>query len=157
MAVVIRILAVGSRMPAWVTDGYRDYARRVRGALRLELSEIAPGRRTKGADLTRIVCDEGERLLAAVPTGYRVVALERTGRTLESVELASILGAQLQRGESVALLVGGPEGLSPECLAAAQDRWSLSSLTFAHPVVRVMLAEQLYRAWSILNRLPYHR
>jgi len=155
--VVIRILAVGTRMPAWVEAGYREYARRVRGSFRLELTEIVPGRRSKGADLARIVRDEGERLLAAVPAGYRVVALDRCGRAFDTTELASILGAQLQKSESLALLVGGPEGLGPECLAAVRDRWSLSSLTLAHPVVRVVLAEQIYRAWSILNHLPYHR
>lgn len=154
---VIRILAVGTRMPAWVEEGWREYAKRLRGMLRLELTEIAPGRRAKGADLTRIAREEGARLLAAVPAGSRVIALDRSGRSLDTRELAAALRAQLERGEDLALLVGGPEGLSTECLGGARERWSLSRLTLAHPVVRVVLAEQLYRAWSILNHQPYHR
>jgi 23S rRNA (pseudouridine1915-N3)-methyltransferase len=157
MALVIHVVAVGTRMPGWVEAGWREYARRLRGMLRLELTEIAAGRRTEGVDLARILRDEGRRLLAAVPAGSRVVALDRAGRALDTIGLAAALRAQLGCGEPLALLVGGPEGLSPECLAAARERWSLSRLTFAHPVVRVVLAEQLYRAWSILNNQPYHR
>jgi len=144
-------------MPAWVTEAYQEYARRLPHECRLVLHEIPAGRRSKGADLVRLTREEGARLLAAIPSGCRVVALDRAGRELDTAGLAERLDRQLQSGDDLALLIGGPEGLAPECLDAADERWSLSRLTFAHPVVRVVLAEQLYRAWSILKNLPYHR
>jgi 23S rRNA (pseudouridine1915-N3)-methyltransferase len=153
----IHLLAVGERMPAWVTQAFDEYAGRMPRECRLVLREIAAGKRSKGADLARIVREEGERLLAAVPKGARVVALDRLGRELSTEHLAAELNTQLGRGGDLALLVGGPEGLSEHCLSQAQAKWSLSKLTLAHPLVRVVVAEQLYRAWSILNNLPYHR
>jgi 23S rRNA (pseudouridine1915-N3)-methyltransferase len=153
----IHLIAVGERMPPWVESGFADYAGRMPGHCRLLLREIPAGRRAKGADLARLNRDEGERLLAAVPKGARVVALDRQGRELSTDDLAAELEAQMGRGGDLALLVGGPEGLSDACLAQAHARWSLSRLTLAHPLVRVVVAEQIYRAWSILNNLPYHR
>ncbi|BAU47184.1 50S rRNA methyltransferase [Sulfurifustis variabilis] len=153
----IHLIAVGTRMPQWVEEGYAEYAKRLPTQLRLTLREIPAGRRTKGADLERLLRDEGERVLAAVPARARVIALERTGRSLATRELAAAVQAQLARGADLALLVGGPEGLAPACLARADETWSLSALTLAHPVVRVVLAEQLYRAWSIIAGTPYHR
>jgi 23S rRNA (pseudouridine1915-N3)-methyltransferase len=153
----IHLIAVGERMPSWVSEGFREYAERLPPHFRLVLREIPAGRRTKGADLVRIAREEGERLLAAVPKGSRIVALDREGREFGTEALADELGSQLSRGADLALLVGGPEGLSPDCLAHCQARWSLSRLTLAHPLVRVVVAEQIYRAYSILNHLPYHR
>lgn len=153
----IHLLAVGNRMPEWVEAGYAEYAKRLPRECCLVLHEIPAGKRGKNVDLARLTAEEGERLLAAVPKGARVVALDRTGREHDTESLAGALRAQLGRGGDLALLVGGPEGLSDECLATADERWSLSRLTFAHPVVRVVLAEQLYRAWSIISHKPYHR
>ena len=153
----IHILAIGDRMPEWVETGYAEYAKRLPRECSLVLHEIPAGKRGKNADLARLTAEEGERLMAAVPKGARVVALDRTGREHDTESLAESLRAQLGRGGDLALLVGGPEGLSDECLAAAAERWSLSRLTYAHPVVRVVLAEQLYRAWSIITQKPYHR
>jgi len=153
----IRILAVGSRMPEWVERGYQEYAKRMPRHCRLVLREIAAGRRTKGSDVNRAVQEEGARLLAAVPPGAYVVALERSGRTIDTAALAAELKHWLDTGAEPVFLIGGPEGLHRDCLAQASANWSLSALTLAHPVVRVVLAEQLYRAWSILNNLPYHR
>jgi 23S rRNA (pseudouridine1915-N3)-methyltransferase len=153
----IHIIAIGERMPAWVAEAYTEYARRLPHECRLGLREIAAGKRGKGADLARLAREEGERQLAAIPSGCRIIALDRTGRELDTVELASRIEQQMQDGRDLALLIGGPEGLAPGCLAAAHERWSLSRLTFAHPVVRVVVAEQLYRAWSIIRNLPYHR
>jgi len=144
-------------MPDWVQAGYAEYAKRLPHECRLRLHEIPAGKRAKGADLVRLTRDEGARQLAAVPPGSRIVALDRNGRELDTQALAGRIETQLAAGHDLALLVGGPEGLAPECLAAAHERWSLSKLTLAHPVVRVVLAEQLYRAWSILRGLPYHR
>ncbi len=153
----IHLLAIGDRMPEWVETGYAEYAKRLPRECRLVLHEIPAGKRGKNADLARLTADEGQRLLAAVPKDARVIALDRAGRELDTDGLAAALRTQLGRGSDLALLIGGPEGLSEECLAVADERWSLSRLTFAHPVVRVVLAEQLYRAWSIITRKPYHR
>lgn len=153
----IIIVAIGTKMPAWVQAGFAEYAARMPPHVRLRLREVPAGRRGKGADIERIVREEGERLLAAVPKHARVVALDRAGRALATADLAQELHVQLRKGEDLALLIGGPEGLAPECLAAAHDRWSLSRLTFAHALVRVVAAEQIYRAWSIIGQLPYHR
>jgi len=153
----IHLIAVGDRMPAWVEVGYEEYAKRLPRECRLTLREIPAGKRTKGADLKRLIEQEGARQLAAIPAGSGVIALDRTGRQMDTEQLAAELKKRLAGGQDLALLVGGPEGLASECLKRADDRWSLSALTLAHPVVRVVLAEQLYRAWSILNNLPYHR
>jgi 23S rRNA (pseudouridine1915-N3)-methyltransferase len=153
----IHIIAVGARMPDWVQAAYAEYAKRLPHECRLRLHEIPAGKRAKGADLVRLTRDEGARQLATVPPGSRIVALDCNGRELDTQALAGRIETQLAAGHDLALLVGGPEGLAPECLAAAHERWSLSKLTLAHPVVRVVLAEQLYRAWSILRGLPYHR
>lgn len=144
-------------MPAWVEAGYTEYARRLPAECVLRLTEIAAGRRTKGADLRRLTEKEGEQMLAAVPRGARVVALDVGGRGWSTEQLAEQLRGWLADGRDLALLVGGPEGLAPACLAAAGERWSLSPLTLPHPLVRVVLAEQIYRAWSLLAGHPYHR
>ncbi len=153
----IHIIAIGDRMPEWVEAGYREYAKRLPRECRLVLHEIPAGRRAKGADLRRLIEQEGARQLAAIPAGARVAALDRTGKQLDTEALAEELKRRLAGGENLALLVGGPEGLAPACLERANERWALSKLTLAHPVVRVVLAEQLYRAWSIVRNLPYHR
>lgn len=144
-------------MPAWVSEGYTDYARRLPSECALRLVEIAPGKRGKNADLVRIQRDEGERMLAAIPKGAQVVALEVGGRAWDTPQLAHQLDRWLGEGRDVALLVGGPEGLAPVCRERAELCWSLSPLTLPHPLVRVVLAEQLYRAWSLLQGHPYHR
>lgn len=153
----IHVIAIGDRMPAWVETGYHEYAKRLPREYRLILHEIHAGRRVKGADLRRLIEQEGRRQLEAVPAGARVIALDRAGRQMDTEALAAELKKRLASGENLALLIGGPEGLAPECLKRAHESWALSKLTLAHPVVRVVLAEQLYRAWSIINNLPYHR
>lgn len=153
----IYLIAVGSRMPDWVTQGFGEYARRLSADCALQLVEIAAGRRGKNADIARITRDEGERSLAAIPNGALVVALDVKGRAWSTEQLSQQLDGWLHDGRDIALLVGGPEGLAPECLARAEQRWSLSPLTLPHPLVRIVVAEQLYRAWSILNGHPYHR
>jgi len=153
----IHLIAVGDKMPVWVQQGLDEYAKRLPRECALRLIEIAPGRRGKNADIARAVRDEGQRMLAAVPKGARVIALEVNGRSWSSEQLARQLGGWLSGGQDIALLVGGPEGLSEEARAGAQQQWSLSPLTLPHPLVRVILAEQLYRAWSILRNHPYHR
>ena len=153
----ITLIAVGTKMAGWVEQGYAEYARRLPGDCALQLLEIPAGKRGKGADIARITQQEGEKMLAAVPKGARIVTLEVTGRAWTTEALATELDVWLHDGRDVALLVGGPEGLSAECVARAEQRWSLSNLTLPHPLVRIVVAEQLYRAWSILQNHPYHR
>jgi 23S rRNA (pseudouridine1915-N3)-methyltransferase len=155
--VQLKLIAIGRRMPAWVSQGFVDYAGRLRSGFSLELVEIDASRRTRNADIVRLVREEGERLLRAVPSGWRCIALDPAGRTYDSESLAKHLGQWLSDGRDAALLVGGAEGLSSEVLAAADECWSLSALTLGHPLVRVVIAEQLYRAHAILAGLPYHR
>jgi 23S rRNA (pseudouridine1915-N3)-methyltransferase len=153
----VHLIAVGDRMPRWVQDGYQEYAKRLPPGCALRLVEIAAARRGKNADIARIMRDETDRLLAAVPQGSRVIALEVGGRGWSTEALSQQLGQWLAGGQDVALLVGGPDGLGKAAREAAQQLWSLSPLTLPHPLVRVLLAEQLYRAWSLLNNHPYHR
>lgn len=144
-------------MPGWVQQGFDEYAKRLPRECALRLVEIAPGRRGKNADIARAIRDEGKRMLAAIPRGARVIALEVDGRQWSTGRLSQQLEGWMAGGQDIALLVGGPEGLSDEARAAAAQLWSLSPLTLPHPLVRVILAEQLYRAWSILRNHPYHR
>ena len=153
----IYLLAVGNKMPDWVTKGYQEYAKRLNSDCHLKLIEIAPGKRGKNADLARIKNAEGDKILQAIPKGCLVVALEVKGKSWSTQELSQQLDRWLHGGQDVALLIGGPEGLSEACIARADVKWSLSPLTLPHPLVRVLLSEQLYRAYSILNNHPYHR
>ena len=153
----VHLLAVGQKMPRWVSDGYREYADRLRGELQLELTEIPPGKRKRSSDIARLIDQEGERLLAAVPARANIIALDVTGKPWSTEKLASEMEGWFASGDDMALLVGGPDGLSRACLERANARWSLSAMTFPHPLVRVIVAEQLYRALSILRNHPYHR
>jgi 23S rRNA (pseudouridine1915-N3)-methyltransferase len=152
----LRLVAVGTRMPGWVTQGFQEYAGRMPRECRLELREVALGRRTRSGDVTRAMTDEGERLLAATEGCLRV-CLDVRGTAVDTPALAGRLAHWMQDGQDLALLVGGPDGLAEACLAAAQWRWSLSPLTLPHGLVRVLLAEQMYRAWTVLSGHPYHR
>ena len=153
----IKLISVGSRMPGWVEDGYKEYSRRLGQDIRLELVEIPLNRRGKGADVRRLQEKEASQMLAAVGQGDLVVTMEIGGRAWSTGQLADKMGDWLHSGRNISLLVGGPEGLHPNCLAQADLRWSLSPLTLPHPMVRVIVAEQVYRAWSILQNHPYHK
>jgi len=153
----IRMLAVGTRRPRWEEEGFHQYARRLGAGWTLELREIAVARRSRSVPVERARAREGERLLAGVPRGARIIALDVRGQSWSSEELARRFGGWLGDGRDVALLIGGPDGLAPECLASAEQRWSLSALTLPHGLARIVVAEQIYRAWSLLNRHPYHR
>jgi len=153
----IKLLAVGTKMPTWVTQGYDEYARRMPSDMQLEIQELSLGFRGKGADLKRAIGKEGEQMLAAIPAQDQVIALDVLGTPWSTLQLAKQCGDWRMAGHNVTLLVGGPDGLAPACLARADQRWSLSPLTLPHPLVRVLLAEQIYRAWSVLNNHPYHK
>lgn len=153
----IYLIAVGSRLDAWVSQGYEEFAKRLPHDCALQLIEIPALKRGKNADIERITREEGRKVLAAIPKGARVVALDVKGPQFSTEELANKLDSWLQGGQDVALLVGGPEGLAGDCLARAEEKWSLSKLTLPHPLVRIVVAEQIYRAWSVLHHHPYHR
>ena len=153
----IQLVCVGNRMPDWVTIGYEEYAKRLPRECELKLREIAPGKRGKNADIARAIEDEGQKMQAAISATDRVIALDLSGKEWSTPQLAHALERWLIDGRNVSLLVGGPDGLAPACLARADERWRLSALTFPHPLVRIVLAEQIYRAWSILQHHPYHR
>jgi 23S rRNA (pseudouridine1915-N3)-methyltransferase len=151
------LIAASQRQPEWVEQGFRDYAKRLRGRCTLELKTVALARRAAGAATARAVDEEGGRLLAAVPAGAHVVALTEDGAPLRTLDLAAKLDRWMSLGTPVAFLIGGPDGLSAACVARAAERWCLSPLTLPHGLVRVIAAEALYRAWSVLERHPYHR
>jgi len=153
----LSLITASNRQPAWVDEGADDYAKRLRGRCTLEIKAVPLARRTATAPAERAIQDEGRRMLAAVPPGAHIVALLETGKPWSTKELARKLEGWMQLGAPVALLVGGPDGLSPECIARANERWSLSNLTLPHGLVRVVVAEALYRAWSLLENHPYHR
>lgn len=144
-------------MPAWVKQGYDEYARRLRGDCQLELIEINPGRRTQAADINRIVAREGQQMIAKISKSSHVVALDIPGKSWNTEQLAQQMNRWQLMGKDVDLLVGGPEGLSRECQQKANESWSLSPLTLPHPLVRILIAESLYRAWSLNHNHPYHR
>lgn len=152
-----RLVAVGERAPAWVAEGFAEYRKRLSHWLPLDLVEIEPGLRGKGRDPARAMAEEGARVLAAVPKGALVVALDGRGRAWSSEALAQRLQHWRNGGRGLALLVGGPEGHAPQVLAAADERWSLGPLTLPHMLVRLVVAEQLYRAAALLANHPYHR
>jgi 23S rRNA (pseudouridine1915-N3)-methyltransferase len=153
----IRLIAVGTRMPGWVKDGFADYAERMPRECGLELMEIPVAERGKNADIARLKRMEGEKMLKAVPRDARVIAFEEGGETLSTTQWAQSLKDWLQDGRQVALLIGGPDGLSQEAIARAERRWSLSRLTLPHGLARVLVAEQIYRAWTRVVNHPYHR
>lgn len=153
----LKIIAVGTKMPAWVEQGYGEYAKRLPPELKLEMIEISLGQRGKGADLQRAITKEGDAMLKAIAPRDHVIALDVKGKPWSTEKLAEQLNEWKGSGDNFSLLVGGPDGLAPQCLARANSRWSLSNLTLPHPLVRILLAEQLYRAWSINAGHPYHR
>ncbi|MCC5881637.1 MAG: 23S rRNA (pseudouridine(1915)-N(3))-methyltransferase RlmH [Halomonas sp.] len=153
----IRLLAVGTRMPGWVNEGVEEYRKRLPRDFSLEIEEIAPGQRGKNADTAKAVALEAKRIRERLRGDELIVALEVGGRPWSTQRLAEEAEGWRLEGRDVVLLVGGPDGLAPELSATADRCWSLSPLTLPHPLVRVLLAEQLYRAWTLLVGHPYHR
>ncbi len=153
----IRLIVVGKKMPDWVQSGYQEYARRLPREINLELIEVALAHRSKNADIARLMKKEGETMLSHVKPNDHVVGLEVEGHAWSTQNLADTLRNWQEMGKDINLLVGGPDGLSEECISRINQSWSLSKLTLPHPMVRVLIAETLYRAWSVNAGHPYHR
>jgi 23S rRNA (pseudouridine1915-N3)-methyltransferase len=153
----IHLIAMGTRMDDWVNQGFANYQKRMPAEFSLRLLEIPLQKRAKNADLSRIVEKEGEKMLQSLPTNATVCSLDVNGRAYSTEELSAQLQRWRDSGQDLALMVGGPEGLSAACRNQASQSWSLSALTLPHPLVRIIVAEQLYRAYSILANHPYHR
>ena len=153
----IRLIAIGQKMPSWVEQGYQDYAKRIKGDLRLELTALAMQKRSKNTSASRLCDLEGKSMLASIKPQERIVSLDVKGQAMSTEQLASQLVEWQHQGQSIAWLIGGPDGLSKEVINASEKKISLSNLTLPHPLVRVIVAEQLYRAWSINQGHPYHR
>jgi 23S rRNA (pseudouridine1915-N3)-methyltransferase len=152
-----RLIAVGERMPDWVADGFAEYRKRLSRELPLDLVEVRLGARGKGRDPARAIAEEGAAVRAALPKDAHVVALDGRGSAWSSEQLAAELKRWRMEGRDLALLIGGPDGHAADLLASAHQRWSLGPLTLPHMLVRLVVAEQLYRAVTMLAGHPYHR
>ena len=152
-----RLVAVGERAPAWVAQGFGEYQKRLSHWLPLELVEIEPCVRGKGRDAARATFDEGQRVLAALPKSAQVIALDGRGKPWSSEQLAQRLEHWRGLGRDLAVLIGGPEGHAADVISRADEQWSLGPLTLPHMLVRLVAAEQLYRAAALLANHPYHR
>ena len=156
----LRLLAVGQKMPDWVQSGYDDYAKRLQPLLPVQLVPLAMAKRGKNdsaSEIHKYCQQEGQTILTARQPRERLIALEVGGRNLSTEKLADTLKLWMQDGQDVALAIGGPDGLSNEVRQQAEWHWSLSPLTLPHPIVRIIVIEQIYRAMSLINRHPYHR
>jgi 23S rRNA (pseudouridine1915-N3)-methyltransferase len=153
----INLIAIGNKMPCWVDDASQDFIKRLPPEVKINSILLPLIKRGKNPDIPRIVRDESRKLLAAVPRDSLLVVLDVLGRPVTTMKLASMLESWLQQAQDVSIIIGGPDGVSDELLSKSSIKLSLSALTFPHPLVRVILLEQIYRAWSILNNHPYHR
>jgi 23S rRNA (pseudouridine1915-N3)-methyltransferase len=153
----ITILSVGHRMPGWIQEGFGEYLRRMPPEIRIELVELKPEERGAGRPVERAMAAEGERMLAALPAGATLLALDEKARSVSTQGLSVMLSGWMREGTHPAFAIGGADGLSEAVKERAEKLVSLSALTLPHGLVRVVIAEHLYRAWSILARHPYHR
>lgn len=153
----IRIIAVGTKMPDWVEAGYAEYAKRMPRDLQVEMVELALAQRGKNTDIAKAMEKEGEAIVAAIGKGEQVIALEVKGKAWSTEQLAQNMASWKMSGDNYCLLIGGPDGLAPSVSALATVKWSLSPLTLPHPLVRILVIEQLYRACTILQNHPYHK
>lgn len=153
----LRILAIGTKMPSWVVEGYEEYAKRIPSYCALKLVEIPAEKRFKHSDIQKLTETEGNKILELIHPSTKVIALHVQGKSWSTEQLATHIKNWHQEACNVDFLIGGPDGLSQRSLKRADLQWSLSNLTLPHPLVRIVLAEQLYRAFTILQGHPYHR
>lgn len=154
---IIHLIAVGTRCSQWVETGFQDYQKRLPADCKLNLITIPLSKRNKNSEISKCLTEEEKKILAAIPKQSRIIALDVQGQMWTTQQLAQSLQQwQLER-QDVSLLIGGPDGLGDTCIKIAECIWSLSPLTLPHALVRIVVAEQLYRAWSLLSNHPYHR
>jgi 23S rRNA (pseudouridine1915-N3)-methyltransferase len=153
----ITLVTIGNKMPAWVDQAVKEYAKRLQDGVSLTIIEIPLMRRGKSTDLSRIMDKEMSLMSAAIPHNARLIALDMTGESFASEQLAEKIDRLQQITSHLCFLIGGPEGLASELIARSDERWSLSKLTLPHTLVRITLLEALYRAWSIIHHHPYHK
>jgi len=153
----IELISVGHKLPNWAQEGTRTYLKRLPAGCPVRLNEIPSAPRGKNADIDRVKTMEAERIERAIPSGARVILFDERGRDHDTRRWAASLGDWLVEGRDVALVIGGPDGVSKSLRQRADETWRLSALTLPHPLVRVLVAEQLYRAWSLHQNHPYHR
>ena len=154
----IYLVTIGNRMPGWVEEGTHEYQKRLPGNFELIVKALPLAKRTKSSSDIKKICEsEGKSLLKAVSPDHHLIALDVTGKVHSTKSMAERFRSVMESGRNISMIVGGPDGLSSECLEAANEIWSLSALTLPHTVVRIVVAEQVYRAWSVLNGHPYHR
>ena len=151
------VVAVGHKMPDWITTGFKEYAKRMPREARIELIEIKPESRTTGKNVAQIMAAEAQRILAALPQDALHIALDEQGAPLSTKQMAQQMQAWMGSGNDVAFIIGGADGLHESVKNSAQQLLALSAMTLPHGLVRVLLAEQLYRAHSLLHNHPYHR
>ena len=153
----IELLAVGTKPPAWIKEGVAEYQKRMPRECAFEIREIAVAKRFKNDSLDRLKQEEEKGIRKQYVKGARLVALDREGSIWSTADLADKMKQWMNNYSHIQMVIGGPDGLSKSCLDDMDDTWSLSRLTFPHFLVRILVAEQLYRAWSMLNNHPYHK
>jgi len=154
---LINLICVGTKMPSWVTSGYEEYAKRLNRDVQLKLIELELAKRSKNSSVENLKSEEAKKIRQAIPKGNHVVVLDVTGNQWSTEKLSHRLDHWLHTGKDISLVIGGPDGLDESLIRSANESWSLSKLTYPHPLVRVIISEQIYRAWSMLNNHPYHR
>jgi 23S rRNA (pseudouridine1915-N3)-methyltransferase len=153
----IAITAVGIRLPSWVNQGVKEYSKRFPPEIKLQLNEIQPVKRGKSANTEKILKQEAERIGTAIPKGSHVIVLDEHGMKQRTTTLANNMEAWMQEGKNIVFVIGGADGIYEELKNSANESWSLSDFTLPHGLARVLLIEQLYRAWTVIKQHPYHR
>ncbi len=153
----IHLIAVGKKMPEWINTGYSEFSKRMPPELQINLIEITPSTRNKSTSIEKNIKEEGERIQSAIPDNSKLIVPDEKGKDFSCIALSKEMESWLPRGEAISIVIGGTDGIDPVIKQQADEKWSLSSLTLPHALVRVVVAEQLYRAWSILKGHPYHR
>ncbi len=153
----ITIVAVGLRMPTWVNQAVSEYQKRFPPELKVQITEVSAGKRSKSVDQEKTLKQEAERIKAAIPKGCHVIVMDEYGKTQRTTALAKNMTSWMQDGLRIALIIGGADGIHSDLKKQANEIWSMSDLTLPHGLARVLLVEQLYRAWSVIQKHPYHR
>ncbi len=153
----IHLIAVGKKMPEWVNAGFSEFSKRMPPELQINLIEIPPSVRNKATPIEKNIKEEGERIQSAIPNNSKLIVLDEKGKDFSSIALSKEMESWLPMGQDISIVIGGADGIDPVIKQQADEKWSLSSLTLPHALVRVVVAEQLYRAWSIMKGHPYHR